>query len=75
MVSINDGWVKKLISGVGAIAVMLLLDWIIPGGSVLSSMLSLSWEKIKYIGIALVLFVVVIIGIIGYWMNKSEEDA
>ncbi|HLC60026.1 MAG TPA: hypothetical protein VJJ52_01205 [Candidatus Nanoarchaeia archaeon] len=73
MVSINDGWVKGTIAGVGALAVMLLLDWIIPGGPVLSSMLNLSWEKIKYIGIGLVILVVVIIWMIGHGISRSEN--
>ena len=65
--------VKGIIAGAGTVAVMLLLDWIIPGGPVLSSILNLSWEKIKYIGIGLVVLVIVIIGIVGYGIKNAED--
>ncbi len=74
MVSFNSKWIKLPVQVVGAVAVLMLLDWMIPqSGSVLPSMLNLSWEKIKYIGIGLVILIVVVIAIMGYGIKKSED--
>ncbi len=71
MVSLNDRWVKESIAIGGAVLLMLLLDWLLPGSTILPDIVNLSWEKIKYIGIAImVLMLVTILGV--GWALKGE---
>ena len=68
----NNRLANEAVAIAGAIAVGVLLDLLLPGGSIVSGIGNMTWEKVKYIGIGLVVLVIFVI-IVGIWAIKRSE--
>src|SRR3989344_1271057 len=65
-------WTGEIIGVAVGITLALIADWLIPGGSVFGVVFSLSWDRIKYFGIAIVALIIVLVGLTAYGITKAE---
>ena len=66
-------WTGEIIGVAVGITLALIADWLIPGGSVFGVVFSLSWDRIKYFGIAIVALIIVLVGLTAYGIRRAEK--